>query len=228
MSAWQRIEILEDRLQRAQHHLKELLAVNCTPPSADVKEILQSPSKIGGSVHQNSQDDHTSEDDGEYLDVLDTYEEQHQPNVEYYGRSSGHAFLQATRGFFDGEAHFPAKSSDPQLTDEGKKIKDLFDSPLPRKESLKLDVPVSHLLPPYQIAQSMINNLFVVGWSWMNFLHRPTFEQAMERIYCHEAMKFTDEDYAFIPLLYVMLGLAFLFSREQHQMYGHERSVWQG
>lgn len=74
----------------------------------------------------------------------------------------------------------------------------------------------------------MTKNLFTDGCILVRFVHEPSFNRCMERIYTHEPMNFNDDDHRFFPLLYAVLGLGFIFSQEQHRIYGCERVVWQG
>lgn len=227
MADWHYIEILENRLQRAQNHLKKELAKRSDDSPVDIGDVLEPPHEIrnsrpesGGSPESTGQDFYLEHmirpDDGIEDDSHETF--------DYHGRSSGFAFLRTTQGYFDDNTD----PSDPRHSANGKKILELFDSELPGKQALNLDGPVSHLLPSIGVAKEMIKNLFTNGSILLKFIHQPTFDNNMARIYSQEPLHFNDEDHQFLPLLYAVLGLGFIFSQEQHRVYGCERVVWQG
>lgn len=227
VSVWTRVEMLEDRLRRSQKYLKSYLESSADEAPADIREVLESPDKVGAPP-STTQPSHGSRSQGDNLEsMIGDDENYYRDGLEYFGRSSGHAFLHATKGFFGQDEDAPDTANSLRAS-QGKQIVDLFDSPLPKKDVLKLDVPLSHLLPSYASAQEMIANLHTVCASWFNFLHLPTFNEAMDRVYRDEAMDFTDEDHAFLPLLYTVLALGYLFSGDSHRSHGHNRSVWQG
>lgn len=227
MADWHYIEILENRLQRAQDHLKTLLADRSDESPIDIGDVLEPPHEIRVSRHESGGSPESTGQDF-YLEHMissdDRTENDSHENLDYHGRSSGFAFLHATKGFFDDHTD----PSDPRHVSNGKKILALFDSELPGKQTLKLNCPVSHLLPSHNVAKEMTRDLFTHGCALLRFIHQPTFETSMARIYLHEPLDFNDEDHLFLPLLYAVLGLAYIFSQEQHQVYGCERVVWQG
>ena len=227
MADWHYIEVLENRLQRAQNHLKTLMANRADESPVDMGDVLEPPHEIRGSRRDSGGSPESTGQDF-YLENMirsdDRSENDSHENLDYHGRSSGFAFLHATKGFFDDNTD----PSDPRHSSNGKKILELFDSELPGKQALKLDGPVSHLLPSLNVAKEMTKNLFNNGCILLRFIHQPTFENNMARIYSHEPLYFNDEDHQFLPLLYAVLGLGFIFSQEQHRVYGCERVVWQG
>lgn len=227
MADWHYIEILENRLQRAQSLLKALLANRPDDSPADIGDVLEPPHDIrvsrpdsGGSPESTGQDFYLEN----MINSDDRTENDSHENFDYHGRSSGFAFLHATKGFF----HDHIDPSDPRHSSNGKKILELFDSELPGKQALELNGPVSHLLPSHNVAKEMTRELFTNGCALLKFIHQPTFDNNMARIYLHEPLNFNDEDHRFLPLLYAVLGLGYIFSQEQHQIYGCERVVWQG
>ncbi|KAI9880620.1 MAG: hypothetical protein M1830_001971 [Pleopsidium flavum] len=230
MADWHYIEILENRLQRAQNHLRVLLANQSDESPIDLGDVLEPPPEIRPS-RQDSGGSPESVGQDFYLENMimpedratkDSHEE-----PDYHGRSSGFAFLHATKGFFDVTTS-AASTSDPGHSSNGKKISELFDSPLPGKQALQSEGPLLHLLPSYNVTNEMTRNLFTKGCVLLRFIHQPTFDNNVSRIYLHEPLHFNDADHRFLPLLYAVLGLGFIFSKDQHKLYGCERAVWQG
>ncbi|KAG9246269.1 fungal-specific transcription factor domain-containing protein [Calycina marina] len=69
-------------------------------------------------------------------------------------------------------------------------------------------------LPPREIALVLCNNSLECGCSLMRFVHQPTFYEMVNRIYTTRQGDCTDEEYKFLPLLYVVLALGCMFHAE--------------
>lgn len=145
--------------------------------------------------------------------------------ASFYGDSSGFAFLQKTKQLFDDTQG--TGGSDMSASTQ-KAITQLFDSPLPDKQALKVDVPMSNLLPSRKTASQLLNVVFGQVYPLLQFLHEPTFQEKTNRIYELEPMEFEDSDHDFLALLYSVLALGFLFSQAKHQKYGCARAVTEG
>jgi len=50
-------------------------------------------------------------------------------------------------------------------------------------------------------------------------------ERKMKRIYNCDPVDFTDEDHDFVPLLYMVIGLGVLLSRQRHSQHGCDKAV---
>jgi hypothetical protein len=50
-------------------------------------------------------------------------------------------------------------------------------------------------------------------------------ERKMKRIYSCDPVDFTDEDHDFVPLLYMVIGLGVLLSRQRHSQHGELTST---
>ena len=137
--------------------------------------------------------------------------------AEFYGGFSGFAFLHKTKQFFDEENGY--QSDTESETTQGA-IAHLFDSPLPDRQALDINVPISHLLPSRRTASELFKVAFHQAYPLFQFLHVPLFQEQTNRIYEREPLDFDDSDHDFLPLFYVVIGLGFLFSREKHRQYG--------
>ena len=144
--------------------------------------------------------------------------------AEFYGGFSGFAFIHKTKQFFDEEngCHSDTDSDTTQIA-----IAHLFDSPLPDRQALDVDVPISHLLPSRRTASELLRVVFDRVYPLFDFLHEATFQKQTDRIYDREPLEFADSDHDFLPLFYVVIGLGYLFSREKHQRFGYSAAVTQ-
>ena len=144
--------------------------------------------------------------------------------AEFYGGFSGFAFLHKTKQFFDEENGY---QSDAESDTTQSAIAHLFDSPLPDRQALDIDVPISHLLPSRHTASELLRVVFDRVYPLFDFLHEPIFQEQTNRIYEQEPIDFDDSDHDFLPLFYVVIGLGFLFSHKKHCQYGCGAAVSQ-
>ncbi|OAP61627.1 hypothetical protein AYL99_03830 [Fonsecaea erecta] len=144
-------------------------------------------------------------------------------STEYYGGGSGFAFLQQTQLLFnqDTPATEPRNGSHLSLDAMSR----LFDSPLPDKQALATDIPISKLLPSRQSATELLHAVFGQTYQLLQFLHEPTFQKQTDRIYDLDPMDFEDSDHDFLPLFYSVTALGYLFHQKVHHKYGCRGAV---
>ena len=153
----------------------------------------------------------------------------HQITREFYGAPSGLAFLHRTRNYFSRGSESPDEHEMKETPDAvHKAIVQLFDAPLPEKQSLHLNVPVTQLLPPRKAAEALVEVVFQQVFPLFNFLDASSFQRNTARIYELEPIEYEDSDHTFLPLFYSIIGLGYLFSREAHRKFGCRGSVSQG
>jgi hypothetical protein len=227
----QHIRALEDSLSRARNYIEELHEKISPASQKDIDSIFVLPTKFR-SPSEPSRSDSVALDGDQSPKLENMMELQEQMNsadhktAAFYCDSSGFAFLQKTKQLFDDTQ---GSSNDSDLsTSTQRAITQLFDSPLPDKQALQVDVPVSNLLPKRQTASDLLHVVFGQVYPLLQFLDQPTFQERTDRIYEVEPMDYTDSDHDFLPLLYAVLALGFLFSQEKHQQYGCARAVTEG
>jgi len=225
----QHIRALEDSLSRARNYIEELHEKIPPASQKDIDSIFVLPTKFMSPSDPSHRSDSVALD-GDHSprleNMMELQEQMNSTDHNFYGDSSGFAFLQKTKQLFDDTQ---GSSNDSDLsTSTQRAITQLFDSPLPDKQALQVDVPVSNLLPTRQTASDLLHVVFGQVYPLLQFLDEPTFQERTDRIYEVEPMEFTDSDHDFLPLLYAVLALGFLFSQKKHQQYGCGRAVTEG
>ena len=224
----QRAKVLEDRLRHAQNYIRDLESKIPSSAQADLDAILASP-KQSSSPHPETSDSRQDNSRSPQLENMvgcqGRMSSLDHKKAEFYGGSSGFAFLQRTKEFLDDDEGGSVVSDLSDSTQDA--MTHLFDSPLPNKQALDIGGPISHLLPSRSTATHLLHTVFVRTYPLFEFLHEPAFQERTDRIYELEPMDFDDSDHDFLPLFYVVVGLGFLFSQHKHQTYGCGRAVSQ-
>ena len=223
-----RTKILEDRLRRARQMISQLQAEN---PSirhrSEVDGIFETPP---GSPESESTsrgpDDEEDSPAGALENMMDgqgRFTSAGNDNVAYFGGPSGFAFLQRTQQLFGDrtDERTPSQPPSPQHT----ALTHLFDTPLPDKQALSSNVPISHLLPSRDTATRLLHIVFEQTHQLFQFLDEPSFHEAANRIYDTDPIEFTDSDHDFLPLFFAVMAIGYLFDPERHQKYGCRRTI---
>ena len=220
---------LEETIARAKNYIDDLHQQVPKESQKDIESIFASANKFKSPDQESESPDPSNggpelenwmEDEGQ-LSSLD------RKTASFYGDASGFAFLQKTKRMFDETKSDERRGS--ELSESTQKaITRLFDSPLPDKQALHADVPVSHLLPSRKSASDLLRVVFSQVYPLLQFLNEPSFQEQTDRIYNVDPMDYTDADHDFLPLLFSVIGLGFLFSQSKHQQYGCQRAVTEG
>ncbi|KIX09678.1 uncharacterized protein Z518_00759 [Rhinocladiella mackenziei CBS 650.93] len=220
-----RTKILEDRLRRARALISKLQAQN---PSAqlnhEVNSIFDSPP--GSPSSAQSPPGPTDDSSGDHLEnMMDGMGRltSTPTSTEYYGGGSGFAFLQQTQQWFNRDSIGRERPASHQLPADV--MSRLFDSPLPDKQALEIDVHFSQLLPSRQTATELLHVVFGRAYQLLQFLHEPTFRKQTDRIYDLDPMDLEDSDHEFLPLFYSVTALGYLFHQKTHDKYGCKGAV---
>lgn len=220
-----RTKILEDRLRRARSLLAKLQAQNPSPQlHAEINSIFDSPPGSPSSVSDvTGQADDSSGDQLE--NMLDGRGRltSNKNSTEYYGGGSGFAFLQQTQLLFNQDS--PGTESPAGRLLPLDAVSRLFDSPLPDKQALATDIPITRLLPSRKTASELLHVVFGQTYQLLQFLHEPTFQQQTDRIYDLDPMDFEDSDHDFLPLFYSVTALGYLYHQRMHEKYGCKGAV---
>lgn len=202
--------------------------------SAD--EVQSGGRESGGEGDEDEDDDEklstmmgslgTMTEEGDTDQTDEDTDHHHRITKEFYGAPSGLSFLHRTKDFFAHGGEDSERKDTPDSVHTA--IVQLFDAPLPAKQTLHLDVPVSQLLPPRKAAASLVSVVFSQVFPLFNFLDEDSFQEKTERIYELEPIEYGDSDHDFLPLFYSIIGLGYLFSREAHDKHGCKGAVSQG
>lgn len=247
-----RIRILEDRLRRARAYLNEaqrrtpsLAGVNFdallgpmdeysgSDPKADSKTFAASEDNNGDDAATTGLDDNEDNDDDKLDSMMDAYGQMtvnSHDNMarDFYGAASGLAFIQRTKDMLQlHNGSSPGSDESPPDLSNSATVQ-LFDAPLPPKQALHLDTPLSQLLPPRPVANRLVTVVFTQVYPLFHFLCAENFDESTDRIYDKPSAEYDEVDYAFLPLFYVVIGLGYLFSREEHDKHGCRNAIAQG
>ncbi|KAJ4608870.1 Gypsy retrotransposon integrase-like protein 1 [Exophiala dermatitidis] len=220
MAGAPRTKILEDRLRRARALLSKIQSQNPSASlQAEVNSIFDSPP--GSPSSSPDSPGRTDDSSGDrFENMLDGKARltSTKNSTEYYGGGSGFAFLHQTQQLFNQDSPGTEGPSNRHVDVDA--MSRLFDSPLPDKQALAIDVPFAKLLPSRQTAMRLLHVVFGQTYQLLQFLHEPSFKKQVDRIYDLDPMDFEDTDHDFLPLFYMVTALGYLFHQEMHHKYG--------
>lgn len=145
-----------------------------------------------------------------------------QGHWDYHGHTSGIIFVRRLRKQL-GAADLPITR--PRTITQLESPKSISDSP--QDSSL----PPTHELPTRAIARRLCHNALDDACSLMRFVHEPSFFASFDRIYDTTPEQFSNDDHAFLPLLYIVMAVGCLFSDDgvgTLDLAGYEGAIGQG
>ena len=141
---------------------------------------------------------------------------------DYYGHSSGVVFFQQLEEFF---GHLVSANI------ENKRLRSRISIP-PLFEMYKapnISPPSSIIfLPSRKAADELITGALDGACAIESFIHRPTFDRLLTKIYTNNPSQFGSEEKGFIPLLYAILALGCLFTPCYWGRMNYERATLEG
>lgn len=146
-------------------------------------------------------------------------------HMDFHGHSSGVAFL----------AHINSQFGNLLGGDstELKKMRStafpaVFDSPgSSASSSPDAGLQRTALLPPKDIAKVLVDTCLDDACVLMRFVHRPSFNQMMDRVYDMDPGNYGEAENSFLPLLYLSLAVGCLFVNDM-SMWGIDSPVAEG
>lgn len=226
-----RIRILEDRLRRARAYLNE--AQRRTPSLAHVNfdALLGPMDEYTRSERKSSEASKDDDDQDRLASMMDSYGQmtinnQNGAQRDFYGAASGLAWIQKASNYFDRSESSESDESDSLFNDSSATVQ-LFDAPLPPKHTMRIEETISELLPPQETTTKLLRIVFTQVYPMYHFLFVDDFQASTDRIYSRDPTEYNEADQAFLPLLYLVIGLGFLFSREEHDRRGCKQSLAQ-
>jgi hypothetical protein len=125
---------------------------------------------------------------------------------DYYGHSSIMVFFQQLEEIFGHRVG----------TNTGtKEMHSRIPSPLLFEMNLAPDIsptPIAMFLPSRKVADKLITSALDDACALESFIHRPTFDRLLTRVYATNPLEFSSEERSFVPLLYAILALGCLFT----------------
>ncbi|TKA62341.1 hypothetical protein B0A49_10847 [Cryomyces minteri] len=240
----QYIEAIEQRLHRAEALLKVVLP-NVDPGDPDIDAILQQgnlPSSIPGLGQPSSSGAQARPPLGKPTVSSENMKDPHLESMvkatgqldldeqgywDYHGHSSGLSFVRRMREQM-GDIMGPEGNSTPFV--KTRPMSQVFESPMSNVGS-PMDVLPSPELPSQTVARQLCSNSVNDASALLRVVHQPTFWKSFDRIYSTAPENYNGEDIRFLPLLYVVIALGYLFAKEEHsdlEQLGYDNAIDQG
>ncbi|KGO42093.1 Transcription factor, fungi [Penicillium expansum] len=237
----QYVEALENRLQKAEALLRIVLPnVDLDDPQLDVhateqkfaaaQKSRQATEDVKPSVVQETAQE--GADEGLLETMVDNsgcLDRDDQGHWDYHGHTSGVLFVRRLRKQLGAaDISGPMSRSRPSITAH------MLDSPKSMSESPQdTTLPPTHDLPPREVARRLCHNAIDHACSLMKFVHIPSFFASLDRIYDTPPEQFTNQENAFLPLLYIVIAVGCLFSDDESgqgtlDVSGYEGAIGQG
>jgi hypothetical protein len=151
-----------------------------------------------------------------------------QGHWDYHGHTSGVIFLRRLRKQLGmsqlGSSDIPLRVR-PGLQHFLESPKSMSESP---QES---SLPPTHELPARDVARRLCHNALDDACALIRFVHEPSFYTLFDRIYDTPPEQFTNDENAFLPLLYIVMSVGCLFSDDGAgtlDVSGYESAIGQG
>lgn len=227
---------MEDRLRRARAYLAE--AQKRTPSLAHINfDALLGPNEAASAPASDkvSLDEDDTDEQDELISMMDSYgqmaiDTNGEMHRDFYGSSSGLAWIKKTQHYFAESEDENERENTTEIEGSQSNLSaavQIFDAPLPPRLGTSQTVPIDKLLPSRECATRLRETVFTQVYPMFHFLCEEHFDFSTDRIYNQHPDTFTEQDEAFLPLLYLVLALGYLFSKEEHDRLGCRRSVSQ-
>ncbi|KAJ5155808.1 hypothetical protein N7492_008611 [Penicillium capsulatum] len=233
----QYVEALEARMHKAEALLRAVLPdINLDDPQLDLQATEQriaaarkEKEATGGAAAKPPPRPVEAGPDGGDDGLLETMvdssgclDRDDQGHWDYHGHTSGIIFVRRLRKQL-GAADLPITR--PRTITQLESPKSISDSP--QDSSL----PPTHELPARAVARRLCHNALDDACSLMRFVHEPSFFASLERIYDTAPEQLSNDDHAFLPLLYIVMAVGCLFSDDgvgTLDLAGYEGAIGQG
>lgn len=83
-------------------------------------------------------------------------------------------------------------------------------------------------LPPRDIALELTTSAFNEACAIFNFIHQPSFYSMFDRLYLVDHAQYGHEEHKFIPLLYAIFAVGYLFLKSERAYFGYAHAVSEG
>ena len=151
-----------------------------------------------------------------------------QGHFEYHGHSSGLSFVRRMRESL-GDVMGPEGKGTPFVV--SRPMSQVFDSPRSLNDSPWDSTLPGADLPSQEVARELCDLAINDAAALLRFVHYPTFLKGLEKIYNTAPEDYGNDENAFLPLLYSVLALGTLFSKEDENELdtrGYEKAIHEG
>jgi hypothetical protein len=187
--------------------------IDLDDPKFDARGVEQIVESNRARLHaRQPSKGNAQDDDGEIepmVDQMGTLDLDDQGHWDFHGHSSGYAFMRKFRSQF-GEQFLPVAKP--------RNIAQLLESPRSAQSSpYEGTLPVTVDLPPKEAAIELCRNALDDCCALMRPLHRPTFFKRVHAVYETDPEHYSNEHMRFLPLLYAVMALGFLFTKTENE-----------
>jgi hypothetical protein len=148
-------------------------------------------------------------------------------NWSYQGHGSSSAFLRRLGERFGNMSDSGIEDKTTNLRLRG--TPDISESPnLPVNPAFEDSSRELVSLPPREVAIELATSALNEACALLNFAHKPSFFSMLEEIYLLTPAQYTDKEHKFLPLLYAVLALGYLFSCNERAHFGYTHAISEG
>lgn len=135
-------------------------------------------------------------------------------HMDFHGHSSGVAFLAHLNSQF-GDLLGDGNPARTLIKVRSAAFPKVFDAPASTTNSpLDGQLPNTAMLPTREICKALVDACMDDACVLMRFVHRPTFDSMVGRIYDTDPNLYTDAEISYLPLLYLTLAVGCIFASD--------------
>ena len=153
-------------------------------------------------------------------------------NWDFYGHSSGRAFLRKMREQFGALVGKSELYSYAMPTEKQRAGSQPTPSPVPSLQApLRSQTPSTQDLPPRHCARLLCQWTLTDACAVLRFVHQPSFYTMLDRVYETSPEKLGPEEHKFLPLLYSVIAVGALFAKSDNSELvtnGFQNAIEQG
>jgi hypothetical protein len=137
-------------------------------------------------------------------------------NWDYHGHSSGVSFMKGLRQF--GELFQIPTDLSPALKHRSTSQSPSSPNSTQSFADSSTTLPTKADLPSKEEARLLCDNAILDAGAMLRVVHLPTFFKQLDRMYELTSEEYGDAEHSFLPLLFAILSLGTLFSRNDHDL----------
>lgn len=238
------MEDLASKLQRARNllralapdldlddpHLDTTVLTKLQLPISNMRSPASTGSKLSESPRQAQHCPAKPEQEANLATVLEEtgrLDLDDMGNWSYQSHGSSSAFVRRLGERFSNMSDLSIEDKTTNLRLRG--TPDIFESPNRSvnpalEDSSREIIP----LPPREVAMELATSALNEACALFNFVHKPSFFSMLEAVYSLNPAQYTDKEHRFLPLLYAVLALGYLFSCNERVHFGYTHAISEG
>lgn len=238
------VEDLASKLQRARNllralapnldlddpHLDATVLSKLQLPISNMRSLESTGAKLSESPHQIPHRPASPEQDANLATVLEETGRLNLDNTgnwSYHSHGSSSAFVRRLGERFGNMSDLSIEDKTTNLRLRG--ISDAFESANHSMNPAFEDSSREFIsLPPREVAIELATSALNEACALFNFVHKPSFFSMLEELYLLNSAQYTDKEHRFLPLLYAVLALGYLFSCNERARSGYTHAISEG